>query len=114
MSSPASLPVGRTSAARTHLDVPRRRGEGELPVGMLRQAGEFLGSLLRWALLGMIRGYQLTLSHMIPPACRFQPTCSRYAYTAIERHGAIRGSWLAIRRLARCHPFGGSGYDPVP
>ena len=50
----------------------------------------------------------------LPPACRFQPTCSQYAYTAIERHGVLRGAWLAMRRVARCQPFGGSGYDPVP
>lgn len=66
------------------------------------------------ALLLLIRGYQVTIGLLLPPACRYQPTCSRYAYMAIQRHGALRGGWLAARRLARCHPWGGSGYDPVP
>ncbi len=68
----------------------------------------------RLLLLGVIRVYQNTVGPALPRACRFEPTCSRYAYTAIERHGALSGSWLALRRLARCQPFGGSGYDPVP
>ena len=64
--------------------------------------------------LGLIRIYQSTIGPALPPACRFQPTCSHYAYDAIERHGLVRGGWLAIKRLARCQPFGSSGYDPVP
>lgn len=70
--------------------------------------------LPRLALLGLIRLYQLTLSPVLPPSCRYHPTCSRYAYTAVARHGAARGGWLAARRLARCQPWGGHGYDPVP
>ena len=61
-----------------------------------------------------IRIYQLFLSPVLPNSCRFLPTCSAYAYEAIMTHGILRGSWLALRRLARCHPWGGSGYDPVP
>ena len=64
--------------------------------------------------LGLIRIYQNTIGPALPPACRYQPTCSHYAYQAIERYGVFRGSWLAIKRVARCQPFGGSGYDPVP
>lgn len=65
-------------------------------------------------LIALIRVYQLMLSPFLGGACRFVPSCSVYAHEAIERHGAARGSWLAVRRLSRCHPFGGSGYDPVP
>ena len=66
------------------------------------------------ALLLMIRGYQTLISPWLPPGCQYTPTCSAYAAEAIGRHGAARGGWLAVRRLLRCHPWGGSGYDPVP
>jgi uncharacterized protein len=66
------------------------------------------------ALSAVVRVYQLVVSPLLPPACRFLPTCSEYAVEAIERHGAGRGIVLALKRLARCHPWGGSGYDPVP
>jgi len=61
-----------------------------------------------------LRAYKLCLSPLIPPACRFEPTCSEYAREAIETHGVARGAWLGARRLARCHPWGGHGFDPVP
>jgi putative membrane protein insertion efficiency factor len=66
------------------------------------------------ALRGMLRVYQLFVSPLLLPSCRFLPSCSEYAAEAIERHGVSRGSALALRRLARCHPWGSSGYDPVP
>jgi putative membrane protein insertion efficiency factor len=62
----------------------------------------------------LIRAYQLLVSPMLPPSCRFLPSCSDYAAEAVARHGAVRGLYLAMRRLLRCHPWGGSGYDPVP
>jgi putative membrane protein insertion efficiency factor len=65
-------------------------------------------------LVALIRGYQQTLSPFFGGDCRFVPSCSAYAREAIERHGAWRGSWLALRRLSRCHPLGSSGLDPVP
>ena len=65
-------------------------------------------------LAASIRGYQRTLSRVLPPACRFYPSCSEYALEAVTRHGALKGTWLAARRLARCHPFHLGGYDPVP
>ena len=61
-----------------------------------------------------VRAYRLIFSPWVGFNCRYQPTCSAYALEALERHGAIRGGWLALRRIGRCHPFGGSGYDPVP
>ena len=71
-------------------------------------------ALPRRTLVGLIRGYQRFISPGLPPACRFYPSCSQYAIEAIARHGALRGSWLAARRLARCHPFHPGGVDPVP
>ncbi len=64
--------------------------------------------------VGLIRLYQLAISPWLGSNCRFQPTCSAYAIEAFERHGVLRGGWLTLRRIGRCHPWGGSGYDPVP
>ncbi|TNE67211.1 MAG: membrane protein insertion efficiency factor YidD [Alphaproteobacteria bacterium] len=64
--------------------------------------------------IGLVRFYQYFISPMIPPRCRYLPTCSNYAIEAICLHGGLKGGWLAIKRVARCHPWGGSGYDPVP
>lgn len=61
-----------------------------------------------------VHAYRLLISPWLGSNCRYQPTCSAYALEALETHGALRGSWLALRRITRCHPFGGSGYDPVP
>ena len=65
-------------------------------------------------LIALIRWYQRALSPLTPPKCRFVPTCSAYAIEAIERFGTLKGGWLALKRLLRCHPWGGHGYDPVP
>jgi uncharacterized protein len=70
--------------------------------------------MLARTLILMIRGYQVGISPFLPPSCRYTPTCSEYAAQAIRRFGAARGGWLATRRLLRCHPWGGSGHDPVP
>jgi hypothetical protein len=70
--------------------------------------------LPRRSLMAAVRAYQLVLSPLLPPSCRFTPSCSAYAHEALTRHGAVRGSWLAARRLARCHPWNPGGYDPVP
>ena len=65
-------------------------------------------------LIVLIRFYQISISPLKPPTCRFTPTCSAYALEALRKHGLFKGSWLAVRRILRCHPWGGSGYDPVP
>ncbi|WBU54191.1 membrane protein insertion efficiency factor YidD [Paracoccus sp. SCSIO 75233] len=61
-----------------------------------------------------VRAYRLFFSPWVGHGCRFQPTCSAYALEALQRHGAFRGTWLTVRRIFRCHPWGGDGYDPVP
>lgn len=69
---------------------------------------------MRKLLMLAVRGYQVAISPLLPPSCRYYPSCSAYAIEALEKHGALRGSWLAVRRIARCHPFCPGGYDPVP
>lgn len=73
-----------------------------------------LSKLIAVILIAPVRFYQLAISPMLPPACRFTPSCSQYAIEALRRHGPLRGSYLAVKRILRCHPWGGSGYDPVP
>jgi putative membrane protein insertion efficiency factor len=65
-------------------------------------------------LIVLARGWQLGPSLLLPPSCRYQPSCSAYAIQALNRYGALRGGWLAARRILRCHPWGGHGFDPVP
>lgn len=69
---------------------------------------------MRQILIVPIRGYQRLISPLLPPRCRFLPSCSNYAIEAIERHGALQGGWLATKRICRCHPLNPGGYDPVP
>ena len=73
-----------------------------------------LSRLVTRCMLGLIRAYQLVLSPWLGRACRYAPTCSEYTAQAITAHGPGRGGWLGLRRILRCHPWGGSGYDPVP
>jgi hypothetical protein len=73
-----------------------------------------LPRLLGQLLILPIRFYQCAISPHLPSACRYTPTCSQYAVEAIRKHGPFKGTWLAIKRILRCHPWGGSGYDPVP
>ena len=75
---------------------------------------EFLRRAAVWPLRLAILAYQWTLSPLLGANCRYDPTCSHYALEALERHGPVTGGWLALRRIARCHPWGGAGYDPVP
>ena len=69
---------------------------------------------MKYLLMGLIRLYQMTLSRMLPPSCRFEPSCYHYGYEAIAKYGALKGVWLAVKRISRCHPFHPGGYDPVP
>ncbi|MBL4837728.1 MAG: membrane protein insertion efficiency factor YidD [Kordiimonadaceae bacterium] len=71
-------------------------------------------SVLSFLLKGLIRFYQLVISPYLGPRCRFQPTCSSYALEAVQQYGGLKGGWLAAKRIGRCHPWGGFGYDPVP
>jgi putative membrane protein insertion efficiency factor len=70
--------------------------------------------VLRWLLLKLIRFYQVAISPWTPPSCIYTPTCSHYGYEAIKKYGALRGGWMTLKRIARCHPFARGGYDPVP
>ncbi|MDG6773853.1 membrane protein insertion efficiency factor YidD [Thiomicrorhabdus sp. ZW0627] len=69
---------------------------------------------IKWLLIGIVRFYQLFISPLIGPRCRFYPTCSSYTIEAIQKHGVLCGSWLAIKRIGRCHPANPGGVDPVP
>ncbi len=69
---------------------------------------------MKLVLVLLVRGYQVALSPLLPSSCRYYPTCSHYAIEALEKHGALRGGWLALKRIARCHPFRPGGFDPVP
>jgi putative membrane protein insertion efficiency factor len=71
-------------------------------------------SILAIPLIILIKIYQLLISPLFPPSCRFTPTCSHYTVEALQKYGILKGSWLGFRRIIRCHPWGGSGYDPVP
>lgn len=73
-----------------------------------------LGTLLAWPLLALVSLYRYAISPWLGNNCRFEPSCSQYALDALRQHGAFRGTWLTVRRIGRCHPWGGSGYDPVP
>jgi uncharacterized protein len=70
-------------------------------------------AIARNAVLFLLRGYKWAVSPLLPPSCRYLPTCSEYAMEAVERYGALRGSWMAVIRVLRCHPFAKGGYDPV-
>ena len=81
---------------------------------MMHPPSDRFRHLLSAALIAPIQFYRRVISPMTPPSCRFTPTCSQYAIEAIRKHGPFKGMYLAVRRILRCHPWGGSGYDPVP
>ena len=88
--------------------------ETRLPDAAARLLIRSSGPPVKYLLILLARGWQLGPSRVLPPTCRYQPSCSEYAIQALEKHGAIKGGWIAVRRLLRCHPWGGHGYDPVP
>ena len=73
-----------------------------------------LKKILSYPLIGMVKFYRHFISPLTPASCRFAPTCSEYMLEALQKHGPFKGSWLGIKRILRCNPWGGSGYDPVP
>ena len=80
----------------------------------MKRFGLWVRSLISGFLIGLIKLYQITLSPLIGRACRYTPTCSNYGIEAIRKHGPLKGSWLTLKRVLSCNPWGGSGYDPVP
>ena len=91
-----------------------RDREPDIDVKRSRSAKPVVLRLPSLVLRLAIRGYQVAISPVLPPACRYYPTCSNYAIEAIEKYGALRGGWMAARRIGRCHPFSPGGFDPVP
>ena len=83
-------------------------------MNMLHRIGRGISQALVFLLLLPIRFYQRCISPLTPPSCRFTPTCSEYARQALIKYGPVKGRYLVVRRILRCHPWGGSGYDPVP
>jgi putative membrane protein insertion efficiency factor len=73
-----------------------------------------LKKILSWPFVAFIRGYQLICRPWMPKMCRFTPSCSQYGIEALQKHGPFKGLWLTVKRIGRCHPYGGQGYDPVP
>lgn len=96
-----------------HGGPPRDEQERKPGGGPAAPSGRWPGILARRLCLAMIRFYQLVVSPLLPPSCRFTPTCSQYAQEAITRYGVRRGGYLALKRILRCHPFSSGGFDPV-
>ncbi len=80
----------------------------------MKRVSQYIIGIPKYMAMGLIRIYQLTFSRVMPPSCRFTPSCSHYGYEAIEKHGFVKGGWLAVKRIGRCNPLNPGGYDPVP
>lgn len=115
MTPPSETPPPKTPADGTPPPVEHEPTEPEsVDHATRRPALHPAVRAARWSATATVRVYQLFLSPLFPASCRYTPTCSAYAVEAIERHGVVRGSWLAAQRIARCHPFRPGGHDPVP
>lgn len=104
----------QSAQERPRIAVLRFAVGSETRIGLSRPAGQTGRSQMKQTLQFLLRGYKRLISPALPHSCRFVPTCSEYAIDAVEEHGALRGSWLALRRLLRCQPFAKAGYDPAP
>lgn len=93
---------------------PPERARGAAVTRAAARVAALLGAAVRWPLLLLVRTWRLAISPLLGPSCRFHPSCSAYADEALRTHGLARGGFLAFKRICRCHPWGGSGYDPVP
>ena len=102
----SSHPISKSVDYPTH--------QNQTLMHVLVQVGQLSQRVIAVLLIGGIRAYQYVVSPWLGPTCRYEPSCSQFAIEAVERHGVMRGSWLAARRLSRCQPLGPSGYDPVP
>jgi len=80
----------------------------------MKKFWEILTRVLAFPFVLLIQGYRMFISPILPPSCRYQPTCSAYTLEALKKYGIFKGGWLGIKRITSCHPWGGSGYDPVP
>jgi putative membrane protein insertion efficiency factor len=85
---------------------------GRVIIVILAQASQVVAVVMAGLLIGLVRIYQVVLRPLLPPLCRFQPSCSEYFIAAVQKYGPVYGGWKGLRRLCRCHPWGGSGYDP--
>lgn len=90
------------------------KNENDEKKSVWHKIGHFIVSIPKYIVLGLIHFYRGAISPALPPSCRYVPTCSEYAIIAIQRYGALKGTFMAIKRIGRCHPFHEGGYDPVP
>ncbi len=113
-----TVPLGVESLAAgsltKHVAAPPSAPSGDLSALRRGWTAAVSHSPMAWALIGFIRLWRLIISPLYGDVCKFYPTCSSYGLTAVETHGAVKGSWLIVRRLVRCHPWSMGGYDPVP
>lgn len=102
------------SETRNQLPVESGKSSQDSRRPLAHMTARIFRKVLSFPLILLVQFYRVCISPLKPPTCRFTPTCSTYALQAIRKHGPIKGAWLSLKRILRCHPWGGSGYDPVP